>query len=164
MIVRRRHPYPGLDPSQIVGRALQDIAPTSAGCIEWPYSTDCEGYGCLYLNKKRLRLHRIAYETANQTKIAGGLLIRHACDNPPCFNPDHLLIGTPKDNTWDMVDRGRHNHGERHHFTPFTEKDIRRIRSRHAAGQSIRALARETGVQKNAIANIVHRKSWRHVA
>jgi len=36
-----------------------------------------------------------------------GWIVRHSCDNPPCVNPDHLLIGTSADNTQDMLDRGR---------------------------------------------------------
>lgn len=147
----------------MIAVVLEQETPTSGGCIEWPYALR-EGYGVIFKDGARISLHRLSYEIANSTKIPDGMVVRHSCDNPPCFNPQHLLLGTFKDNTWDSVLRGRNNHGERHHFTPFTEADIVRIRTAHAAGQSIRALARETGVARNAIANIVYRRSWKHVA
>lgn len=40
-------------------------------------------------------------------EIPDGLVVRHTCDNPPCINPDHLIIGTQAQNIQDMIDRGR---------------------------------------------------------
>lgn len=33
--------------------------------------------------------------------------VLHKCDNPKCINLDHLFIGSPQDNTNDMIDKGR---------------------------------------------------------
>jgi hypothetical protein len=48
--------------------------------------------------------HRIAYRIAKGT-IPSGMHVRHACDNPTCVNPSHLLLGTPKDNVRDRTER-----------------------------------------------------------
>jgi len=55
-------------------------------------------------------LHRIAWEAHNAEPIPEGLMVCHSCDNPRCFNPEHLFLGTAKDNTQDMLSkqRGRH--------------------------------------------------------
>lgn len=158
--IKRKKAIPGWTAEQVISAELQDANP--GGCIEWTGPLDDDGYGLLQVDGIRYRVHRKSYEIA-YGPIAGDLLVRHSCDNPQCFNPRHLLLGTPKDNTWDSVERRRNNHGERHHFTPFTEQDIRRIRDLHATGRSIRSLSREFSVARNAIANIVHRRSWKHV-
>ncbi|MCK5611139.1 HNH endonuclease [Candidatus Pacearchaeota archaeon] len=48
-----------------------------------------------------------AMYTANNGEIPKGFIIRHSCDNGMCVNPNHLLLGTKKDNTQDMLKRNR---------------------------------------------------------
>jgi hypothetical protein len=57
---------------------------------------------------KRMRTtHRVSYEEHNQTKIPNHLVVMHSCDTPHCVNPQHLSLGTRKDNTKDMMTKGR---------------------------------------------------------
>lgn len=79
-------------------------------CWEWNAHRDKNGYGAIRIGgagTPRKRAHRFAYES-KYGAIADGLIVRHKCDNPPCCNPDHLEVGTTKDNAWDKVKRGRH--------------------------------------------------------
>lgn len=76
------------------------------GCIVWTRSVDRWGYGRITANGKQVGTHRVAYEIA-YGPIPDGLLVRHSCDNPPCCNPAHLLLGTVQDNADDRVARGR---------------------------------------------------------
>ena len=82
---------------------------TAAGCWEWQGATVAAGYGCVRVHGKLYLNHRVSYEY-HHGPIPEGLIVRHTCDNPPCFNPDHLLVGTHADNARDKVERGRHHY------------------------------------------------------
>lgn len=82
---------------------------TSSECWEWKGPRNDAGYGLFTLVRMgydKVRAHRVMYEERHG-ETPKGLLIRHRCDNPPCVNPDHLLIGTQAQNASDMRERGR---------------------------------------------------------
>lgn len=69
------------------------------------------GHGQFRYEGKLLGAHVFSYMLHNNVEKPK-LFVRHTCDNPPCVNPSHLLLGTHGDNMQDMVDRGRHKtHG-----------------------------------------------------
>jgi len=76
-------------------------------CWEWTSRRDRQGYGRLGIQGASLRAHRIAW-IATHGPIPTGLCVLHHCDNPPCINPAHLFLGTPKDNVHDRIAKGRH--------------------------------------------------------
>ena len=80
---------------------------TADGCWEWSGARSRNGYGKMaYGNGTTAGSHRVSYEV-HRGPIPDGLFVRHKCDNPPCINPDHLELGTPADNSRDMVERNR---------------------------------------------------------
>ena len=87
-------------------------------CIEW-VGVLRRGYGRLIVgsrtdkSRKSVTAHRLAYEVY-VGKIPEGMLVLHKCDNKKCINPEHLFLGTYKDNAIDMVKKGRHRNG----YTP----------------------------------------------
>ena len=66
-----------------------------------------DGYGVIGIGRtKQLRAHRVSYEL-HIGPIPAGMLVCHRCDTPLCIRPEHLFLGTPKDNTQDMLLKGR---------------------------------------------------------
>ena len=104
------------------------------------------------------------------------LHVCHHCDNPKCVNPDHLFLGTQKDNLDDMTRKGRRRGGgtkrTRHPKARFTEKEISVIKGvlkRHPTSKSTNALssgitlflARWFGVSSRTISAINVGQNWR---
>jgi hypothetical protein len=88
-------------------RLWGNIVTDALGCWIWQGNRDRKGYGRISVKGRTTSTHRLAYRLAHGGDIPDGLVVRHRCDNPPCVNPDHLEIGTPADNSRDMVERGR---------------------------------------------------------
>ena len=88
-------------------RARWNKVDQTGECWVWKGETDKGGYGRFRENGRVVAAHRSAYEQLIDP-IPDGMVVRHACDNPPCVNPRHLVAGTKRDNSRDMIERGRH--------------------------------------------------------
>lgn len=124
-------------------------------CWIWTGAVGKDGYGVIGVGRKQFRAHRAAYEAFNGSP--DGKLVCHSCDRPLCVNPDHLFLGTPRDNTRDMIAKGRAPAPRRntaHHATKITHKDRAVIRQARAAGESLSALAERHGVVFQTISAI----------
>jgi hypothetical protein len=157
------------------------------GCWIWTGSR-AGGYGTLRVDGKVQKTHRLSYaEFIGQ--IPDGLCVCHHCDNPPCFNPDHLFLGTHNDNMQDMKRKGRSATGEKSSSVLYpkargedhwafnkpelvlkgesvwchklTEKDVLYIRA-HPELPS-KGLARTFSVDDKTIRSARNRETWRHI-
>jgi hypothetical protein len=135
-------------------------------CWIWTGCLNSKGYGNIRLGGrggKSVFAHRLSYEL-HHGPIPDGLVVMHSCDNPACVNPNHLSVGTHKDNMRDMVRKGRGRHpvlkGETNGRALLTEDKVRYIRASKA---SHAALARELGVTDLCILKVRKRQTWSHV-
>ena len=75
-------------------------------CWEWQARKHKRGYGYYRFNKKWMAASRVAW-LIYYGDITDNMYVLHKCDNPACCNPEHLFLGTQKDNMADMVKKGR---------------------------------------------------------
>jgi hypothetical protein len=129
-----------------------------SGCWLWHGSVDRFGYGIYGATGER-KAHRLAYQRT-KGPIPRGFVVRHRCDVKGCVNPDHLVIGTHKDNSRDAMERGQVARGTRNGASKLDERQVLEIRARLAGGESTVRLARAFGVSQSLVSQISLRQAW----
>lgn len=125
-------------------------------CWPWNATRQWSGYGRFYFNGRLDGSHRVAW-ILTHGPVHDGLFVLHRCDNPPCCNPNHLLVGSSADNSRDMTIRLRHG------SMKLSPTQVIEIRQRAATGETHRALARIFGVTKSTVSYAVNRHTWSHI-
>lgn len=85
--------------------------PGPNACWLWTSVVDHGGYGHIgegVRGGRWLIAHRLSWELANGRRVPRGKYVLHSCDTPACVRPEHLRIGTQRENMADKVARGRH--------------------------------------------------------
>lgn len=135
-------------------------------CLEWTGARSASGYGIFMINRKRVQTHRAAWMFTNGD-IPKGKMVCHNCDNRLCCNPGHLFIGSAKDNTLDMIAKGRHKpfctRGESHHKSKLREGEVLQIRMLHASGVSISMICERFSISRQHANGIIKKRIWRHL-
>lgn len=135
-------------------------------CWEWHARRHKQGYGLLSewdgSRRSRALAHRVSWEIANGP-ISDGLHVLHRCDNPPCVNPAHLFLGTPADNSADMVQKGRHQRGEEKPTAVLTEAQVREAHALYQSGMPLPSIAAALGVGKSCLSKIRREQTWSHL-
>lgn len=137
-------------------------------CWEWRGYVHPVGYGQLSLDAtgKKTNTNRAAY-IVTHGDIPDGLWVLHRCDNRLCCNPDHLWLGTPKDNTQDMIAKGRRRkafqvvRGEDVRNAKITEDIVRAIRAEPP--MTFKALGEKYGLSTATVHSVKLRRTWAHV-
>lgn len=174
-------------PTDVRFWAMVDASDAPDACWLWLGKRNRRGYGQFwdgtYLpsgSPRQVVSSRWAYESQNGP-IPDGMFVCHTCDDPSCVRVAHLFLGSPADNSADMVSKGRawarsgdehglRKHpervarGEAHSQAYLTEDLVRAMRERHAAtGMSYEALGREFGTTGVNASLIIRRKRWSHI-
>jgi hypothetical protein len=140
---------------------LSKACESANGCLEWLGCKNRHGYGVIGLNGDRFMAHRLAWMLF-RSEIPAGMFICHHCDNPSCVNPEHLFIGTPKDNTQDARKKGRLAYGKRNQWAKLTPEKIKEAYAMNRNGASCHYIAKHFGVSRNTITRALSGSSWSH--
>jgi hypothetical protein len=141
-------------------------------CLEHRGCTLPNGYGKLSRGGKTWLAHRWVW-TEVYGSIPARMHVCHTCDNRRCINPEHLFLGTRKDNMQDMIRKGRgrwpgshkprpgQSVGEKNPRAKLTAIDVSDIRKIYGAGLADTvALGALYGVKPWTISRAIKRETW----
>jgi hypothetical protein len=130
------------------------------GCWNWLGTVDNKGYANFkvdsYTNAKG---HRFSY-SLTYGEIPKGLLVCHTCDNRACTNPEHLFLGTPAQNSKDMVLKGRSAKGESHSQNKLTTEQVLAIK---ADDRTAKQIALGHDISQWHVSDIKNGNRWKHL-
>lgn len=134
-------------------------------CWPWTGAAGPSGHGQLRFRKKHTRATAVAWKFAHGDWPPTGKHLCHKCDNPPCCNPAHLFLGTPKDNMQDCIDKGRFRflaprRGVLNNKARLTWELVAEVRRRYSASETISELARLLGFARSTLREVVNGRNW----
>ena len=140
------------------------LPPNENGCHLWTGHKQDFGYGVVGFKSKLFLAHRLFYEL-HYGSLADDICVLHKCDIPACVNPEHLFLGTRKDNALDRNKKERHvnNKGINHGKKIFNENDIRTIRKLFNDGLRECEIVKIFNGHRSAIHSILTGKNWSHI-
>ena len=137
-------------------------------CWPWTRARRSKGYGQFRIRtgESPQIASRVAWGLT-YGDIPEGLVVCHKCDNPPCCNPRHLFLGTPEENTADMVAKGRHALASPAAVAELvvrvrrlTDSQIAEVRQLRSRGMSHRAIAARFDVHHSTITRLLNGRHW----
>jgi hypothetical protein len=129
-------------------------------CWLWTGARNPKGYGKFQFNRQSVLAHRMAWRLHHCVAIPVGMLVMHRCDTPACVNPAHLTLGTPAENSADMVAKGRspRTRNEACGRTRLSNADVQTIRRLVQFGRTQAEVAARFDVHPAHVSRIVNYK------
>lgn len=135
------------------------------GCWDFNGKTRTDGYAALEYKGRRMLVHRASW-LIHYGVIPDGIFVLHKCDNRKCSNPDHLFLGTQKDNIFDMVSKGRNRYvsGEKIVQSKLKTEQVIKIKKLLAQNISNKKIAESFNINHCTVSDIKNNKTWKQVS
>lgn len=124
-------------------------------CHPWIAYRNEHGYGKIRVNGRSEFAHRVGWSLTYESD-PGPLSVMHTCDNPPCQNPRHWVLGTHRENMADKRRKGRGRGGSRPQLSPQQHADLRR---RYQTGARQVDLAVVFGIDQTTVSRYVRKEA-----
>lgn len=143
---------------------MAQIYYAESGCWNFTGALNGDGYGAIKSNGVQWRAHRLSW-TLHHGEIPSKLDVLHKCiGNRRCCNPEHLYLGTVRQNTDDRMAQGRQHdgRGEKCPTHKLTEIEVIKIRSMRWTHKPD-IVAAEFHVSEGAIWGVWTHANWKHL-
>lgn len=131
---------------------------SASGCWVWRGCTTNAGYGLISIRGSMQIVSRVSLVlVAAKGTEADRWLACHRCDNPPCWNPDHLWAGTHLENTDDMFRKGRARLPGPRSGTPDPRIAFAMCQLYYGKAWTLARIAREYGVTAAVVDGAIRR-------
>lgn len=127
---------------------VEFVIDNDSGCWLWSRAIGSHGYGVVAINNRRVLAHRLFFERAFG-EISEGKFVLHRCDNRRCVNPEHLFLGTHRDNMADMKTKGRSLRGEKNPRAKLSDSEVSFARAMRRDGALLDDVAAAIGVSSS---------------
>lgn len=128
-------------------------------CWDWIGATYKFGYGCIGTSIGLDSVHRVSYRL-HIGEIPNDLCVLHKCDNPKCSNPNHLFLGTKKDNAIDRNLKGRGKNPVHKGNHPMAKLSVDQVKEIKKSSLSMNELSEKYGASINMIRRILNGSRW----
>lgn len=132
------------------------------GCWEWQGALTIKGYGWATFNGVTRGAHQISAVLSGKIPNKDNPFVTHDCDNKKCIKPDHIRIGNPTTNSYEMFARKRHKvlRGENHARALLNNKQVQVMRKLHKLGIDRFDLATLARVNETVVQGVIYGKNY----
>jgi hypothetical protein len=138
-------------------------------CWGWKATRTPYGYGNFRIGsatdgtRRKEMSHRMAFYLTHGVWPEKGKVVMHTCDNPPCCNPAHLVLGSYSANNHDAYAKKRRishlGKGEKSYRAKLNEAQVKEIRE-IGYKETAMALGAKYGVSRQAVDAVRRNVNW----